>query len=485
MTTANKEIDMLYLKIENPVKNSISSEFWTIWGSSTKREMKNEDKRIIGQFGSGGNHAIALCLRQNINPIIYNENQKLEFFTQPIHLNSLTGTDTQHQVGVAHSGKDSSGKAIKKREILNHTLSFGSMDWTDIAFSMREFISNAIDACYVQDLSHSDVVIEVVQENQVRAKSGTIRIFIPLTDAVQKFYNNINSWFLHFSNPELLENSVFPRRYKNISTENGSMIYRRGVLICESNGKEEALFDYNVDDINMNESRSVDTWTAMSKAASYITEHANERCLMKLISSFSVNKKYWEHTFPNYYFSSYQTEERKKTWTNTWVKFYGENTVVAGELTARFCQDKGYKTVLAPDCYLEFIRSMGIKTDTDVLTTDEMNGKKITDPSEDFVTATNLVWDRLASLGLTNDRQPPIVKGFDVNQTDNTILFGFWDKDTVAYNNMMDKGLNEMLLHTVIEELTHHITKANDGSRDFQNYLIKVIAKTVFKDFGK
>jgi hypothetical protein len=42
-----------------------------------------------------------------------------------------------------------------------------------------------------------------------------------------------------------------------------------------------------------------------------------------------------------------------------------------------------------------------------------------------------------------------------------------------------------MLLHTVIEELTHHITKANDGSRDFQNYLIKVIAKTVFKDFGK
>jgi hypothetical protein len=128
---------------------------------------------------------------------------------------------------------------------------------------------------------------------------------------------------------------------------------------------------------------------------------------------------------------------------------------------------------------------MGIKTDTDVLTTDEMNGKKITDPSEDFVTATSLVWDKLASLGLTNDRQAPNVKGFDVNQTDNTILFGFWDKDTVAYNNMMDKGLNEMLLHTVIEELTHHITKANDGSRDFQNYLIKVIAKTVFKDFGK
>ena len=63
---------MLYLKIENPVNNPISSEFWTIWGSSTKREVKDEDKRIIGQFGSGGNHAVALCLRQGINPVIFN-----------------------------------------------------------------------------------------------------------------------------------------------------------------------------------------------------------------------------------------------------------------------------------------------------------------------------------------------------------------------------------------------------------------------------
>ena len=79
----------------------------------------------------------------------------------------------------------------------------------------------------------------------------------------------------------------------------------------------------------------------------------------------------------------------------------------------------------------------------------------------------------------------PSIKGFNAVQSNNTVLFGFWEKDTVAYNNMMDKGLNEMLLHTVIEELTHHITKANDGSRDFQNYLIKVIAQTLFSDFGK
>ena len=477
---------MLYLKIENPVNNTISSEFWTIWGSSTKREVKDEDKRIIGQFGSGGNHAVALCLRQGINPVIFNENQKLEFFTQPIQLNSLTGTNTQHQVGVNFSGKDNKGKVIKKREILNHTLSFGSMDWTDISFSLREFISNAIDACYIQGLDHSGVTIEIVQENQIRAKSGTVRVFLPLTPAVQGFFNQIGSWFLHFSNPELLEKNVFPRRFKNLSNnKNGSMIYRRGVLVCETSAEEEGLFDYNVDDINMNESRSVDTWVAASKVGDCIAYHASKSEIIKLISSFQSDKKYWEHTISSYCYSKYQTDERKSVWVNSWNSYYGENAVVANEMTARMCNDKGYKTVKVPNNLLDFMKSTGIKNDTDVLTNTEMEGKKITDPSVDFVEATKFVWDKLKSLNLVNERELPEIKGFDINQTDNTIVFGFWQKDIVHYNNMMKNGRNEMLLHTVIEELTHHITKADDGSRDFQNYLIKVIAQTLFSDFCK
>ena len=474
---------MLYIKIENPVHTPISSEFWTIWGTSTKREVKNEDKRIIGQFGSGGNHSIALCLRQGMNPIIFNENQKLEFFTQPIELESITGKETQMQVGVSYSGKDNKGKSIKRREILNHTLSFGSIDWTDACFAMREFISNAIDACYLQGLDHKSVNIEIVAEHQIRAKAGTIRVFLPLTKAVQDFYNNIGSWFLHFSSPELLNASVFPRRNKNIQLGKGSMIYRRGVLVCEVNSKEEAIFDYNVDDINMNESRSVDTWNAMHKAASCVSSYADAKSISKLITSFRGKEKYWEHTFPSYYFDRID-DDRKNLWKNIWKNTNGEYAVVASSITSVMCKDKGYDPFVIPENYLDFIQKVGITCDVDVLSSNEMSGKHVTEPSDDFVKATNIVWNRLQSLGLTNDRPMPTIKGFDLNQTNNTIVFGFWDKDTVAYNNMMDKGLNEMLLHTVIEELTHHITKANDGSRDFQNYLIKVIAQTLFKDFG-
>jgi hypothetical protein len=154
-------------------------------------------------------------------------------------------------------------------------------------------------------------------------------------------------------------------------------------------------------------------------------------------------------------------------------------------MTARMCNDKGYKTVKVPNNLLDFMKSTGIKNDTDVLTNTEMEGKKITDPSVDFVEATKFVWDKLKNLNLVNERELPEIKGFDINQTDNTIVFGFWQKDIVHYNNMMKNGRNEMLLHTVIEELTHHITKADDGSRDFQNYLIKVIAQTLFSDFCK
>lgn len=481
-----KENVMLYIKIENPVCNPISSQFWTIWGSTTKREVKNEDQRIIGQFGSGGNHSIALCLRHGINPIIYNENEKLEFFTQPIELESITGTQIQHQVGVQHSGKDNKGKSIKKREILNHTLSFGAIDWNDVSFAMREFISNAIDACYLQNLDHKSVNIEIVSDSQIRAKAGTVRVFLPLTPETQNFYNNIGSWFLHFSQSELLGTNIFPRRNKNILEGNKcAMIYRRGVLVCEVKSDVESIFDYNVDDIRMNESRSVDSWTAISEASYNVRINANEKSIAQIIRSFVGSTKYWEHDFPSYSMSTYIPEDKKTSWQNVWKSLLGENAVVANAITAPMCLNKGYKPVSIPESFVNFIKNVGIFTDTDILTTNEIDGKVVTEPSPDFMEGTKFVWDRLESLGLTNNRPMPTIKGFDMNQTDNTITFGYWEKDTVAYNNMMDKGLNEMLLHTIIEELTHHVTKANDGSRDFQNYLIKVIAQTLFKDFGK
>ena len=474
---------MMYIKIENPINTPISSAFWTIWGASTKRDIKDDDKRIIGQFGSGGNHSIALCLRQGVSPIIYNENQKLEFFTQPICLESINGTQTQHQVGVNISGKDSKGMVIRKREILNHTLSFGSIDWNDEAFAMREFISNAIDACYLQGLDHTSVVIEIVEENKVRAKDGKIRVFLPLTTSIQNFYNNIGSWFLHFSNPELLSATIFPRRNMNINHMNGSMIYRRGVLVCEVNSRDEGIFDYNVDDIKMNESRSVDSWTAVDKAAATISASNDAGVLCKLISSFNNDKKFWEKTFPNYYFN-YPSQTTRDTVKNAWQAINGDKAVICTAVTAKMCKERGYNPVVLPDNYNDLFRKSGIMFDEDVLSPIELKGKQITDPSEDFVKATKFVWDRLASYDLVKDRPFPEIKGFSNEQTNNTVLFGFWEKDTIAFNNMMDKGMNAMLLHTVIEELVHHITKAYDGSRDFQNFLITIIAKTLFKDFG-
>ncbi len=478
---------MLYIKIENPVNTPISSEFWTIWGTTTKREVKNNDPRIIGQFGSGGNHAVALCLRHGINPIIFNENQKLEFYTQPIELESITGTEIQHQVVVQHSGKDNKGKSVRKKEVLNHTLSFGAIDWNDISFAMREFVSNAIDACYLQGLSHSDVSVEIVSDSQIRAKAGTVRVFLPLTTEIQNFYSNIGSWFIHFSNPELLSSKVFPRRNRNLVEKNKcAMIYRRGVLVCEVKHEYESLFDYNVDDIRMNESRSVDSWTASSEAAYTISLRSDEKVIAKVIGSFTTSSPFWEHTLPSSSLALFSIPENKKdVWKQIWKTMLGENSVVANSITSIMCKNKGYDPVIIPENFVKLVQSIGIQTDTDVLSTNEMDGKVVTDPTPDFVNGTQFVWDRLQELGLTQNRPMPNIKGFDMNQTDNTIVFGYWEKDTVAYNNMMGKGLNEMLLHTIIEELTHHITKANDGSRDFQNYLIKVIAQTLFKDFGK
>jgi hypothetical protein len=130
-----------------------------------------------------------------------------------------------------------------------------------VALALREFVSNAIDRSIREHGDWRSVRIEIVDETRVRAKRGHTRVFLPLTPEVLDFYNALGKWFLHFSEPESLDKAILLKANRNLGDRKAAVIYRRGVRVREFESLEtESLFDYNLNDLTIDEARKASDW---------------------------------------------------------------------------------------------------------------------------------------------------------------------------------------------------------------------------------
>ena len=110
------------------------------------------------------------------------------------------------RVVVKYGGTDQiTGANRSSTEDLGFVLDYGKQDWQEVNFALREFVSNAIDRSIREKGDWSGVKIEIVDESQVRAKRDHTRVFVPMNADVLDFFNNLGKWFLHFSEPRVLE----------------------------------------------------------------------------------------------------------------------------------------------------------------------------------------------------------------------------------------------------------------------------------------
>ena len=153
------------------------------------------------------------------------------------------------------------GASRSSTEDLGFVLDYGKQDWQEVALALREFVSNAIDRSIREKGDWSGVKIEIVDESQVRAKRDITRVFVPMNAEVLEFYNNLGKWFLHFSEPESLSKAILPKKNRNLGDRKAAVIYRRGVRVREFESSDtESLFDYNLNDLTIDESRKASDW---------------------------------------------------------------------------------------------------------------------------------------------------------------------------------------------------------------------------------
>lgn len=512
-----------YLMIQNP--GVAMEEAFYLQGASTKRG--GDNAAVIGKFGTGNKHGVAVLLRAELPPTVFAGKLRMEFGTQPVQANDGLRDHTFNPIVVKFGGTGRNGVSRSGVKETTMTIEHGSDDWLSVDLALREFVSNSIDraveqaevefiAIYLKGKSaefgvqcqirgtneskevyeavvnyrktakdYANVVVEIVNENQVRAKAGVTRVFVPLNDDVQTFYDNLGKWFLHFSEPHLLTATILPKGNRNFDGRQSAVIYRRGVRVREFMASDTpSLYDYNLENLKLDESRKVDDWYVQYEAAKAFSA-ADSVTIARLWQSFLDSGKYWEHTFQSYGLESGVSDEaQKKVWTEAFELVAGELAVIStpegGELAAR----KGFKVVHAPEAFVQAAEKRGVPTPAKVLSEDQRAGREVMDSTPDAEAAVDFAWELVTRYKVANGRNRPVVKTFRKIMDGGSQTLGYYKDGVVHINQDIAAGgsltlgwhgLTQQLLVTALEEVAHHVTGATDNSRDFQDYFLNLI----------
>ncbi len=470
-----------FLKIENV--GVCPPEGFTVLGVSLADT--SDQQGVIGQFGSGNKHGVAVCLRNNLAPVVFCGTLKLEFFTKPQTVADSKASKDFARVCVRYGGTDpTTGASRSSSEDLGFVLDYGKQDWSDVALALREFVSNAIDRSIREHGDWRSVKIEIVDESRVRAKRDHTRVFVPLTPEVLAFYNDLGKWFLHFSEPEALTKAILPKANRNLGDRKAAVIYRRGVRVREFESSDtESLFDYNLNDLTIDEARKASDWDVRHNCGRALAGADREVLAMLFDHLLNSEQPAWEWSFDVYSLQQWdgaEQEERKRlNWQEAFAQVAGETAVLTGEGTADQLERKGYRPVKAPEGLVNAAARYGVRTPAKVLSQDELSGRHVTEPSDSAQAAVEFVWGVVHRHGLDNGKEKPPVRCFTSILDAEVMLNGYY-RDGVVYINtdLAPWGVTEVphlsnhLLQVALEEVAHYVTEATDNSRDFQQYLL-------------
>jgi hypothetical protein len=481
----------MYLMIQNP--GIAPSEGYTVLGVSTTRDAGVDG--TVGQFGSGSKHAVNVLLRNRIPPKVYCGPLCLEFYTRTATVDDGLVSKNYGKVYCQFSGRDAiTGNTNNQNKDLGFAVEYGTYDWTNVAMALREFVSNAIDRTirekrdFVTAIKDGLLAVEVVSDNQVRAKSGFTRVFVPLTPAVQQFLDELPRRFLHFSEPENLKKKILPKRDRNLNGGRSAMIYKKGVLVREV--AEEgfpSIYDYNFgDELELDESRCVNDYAVKSAAARALGYCCDADILGLVLQRLTHDPiLYWEAGFSKYYLSPnniYNPDIQAKAkiaWKEAWDK-YGGGAVLChdSDFEKEALLKKGYRPapIKAHEWFSAVESIPEINSVFKILSKDELEGKQIVPATQDVLEVVDEIWSRIDSVGMTNGKQKPESLCFISIMDTGQVIGGYYcpGGNKIYINMTHANGKSRALKAIVLEEISHFLTGASDLSRDFQDYLINL-----------
>lgn len=435
---------MSYILIQND--GEVESGAFELIGASTKRDSPEK----IGFFGSGLKYSIAFMLRHNIDFKIYSGEKEIKFSVK----------------------KQSFREKEFERICINdqptsYTTSMGPT-WTEDWFILREIYCNALDETNCQLVKSTDNINPV---------SGKTRVYIELTDALNKVIVN---WDNYFSNDrEVLFNQKCYTSYvhgtvriQNIKVfqKTDGVIFRKGI---RSHEQDNLLFDYELEHADINEDRRLKHHNALGYIyCDLAVQFVSHAYVLSVLRTGTDTKPCHEYTSLIYTQSGIGASDK-------WVKFSEDFTLVVKEISGKYSEkiQKSEKEVLLLPS--EFARKLKQSNQSiKILGMGKIVNSVSFSESEVSSKMTFLLKEVIDSL-----RQMKYTFHYDIT------IVSFSDMDILGQadteskhiylsDRLFDMGRREIAL-TIIEECEHIVSKKGDETRGFQTHLISSWLKTM------
>lgn len=271
-------------------------------GLSTKRN----DPGTIGQFGSGIKYAPIAALRMGLEWV----------FTG----NDKNGSYTLSYVVIEESGINSIYYQYSKSDLKpsSFTLEAGILSWEDEFQIYREAISNAKDGG-----NWSRSVVDEIQ----KPVDNEFSVYITASPKMMDIYNNHETYFCDNHDVIFKYNHVSILK-KNMADINPLRIYCKTVLVEETKDVTNNLFNYQINDVVLNEDRQIKQQLSMQySVSSALVKIDNDEVIDKIFESIFIKKqKPWE--FFGIYESAYAYSSPSSNWAIAFYKRFTDNAVL-------------------------------------------------------------------------------------------------------------------------------------------------------------
>jgi hypothetical protein len=415
---------MKYLKISNSTE--IEANAFMLVGACTKRD----DNTKIGYFGSGLKYAMAVLLREGTKINIYSGVNKIELNTT---VETLRG---QNFDVITIDGKKT-----------NLTTDMG-IKWK-LWQAVREIYCNALD----EDGFNSEIV------EQIKPVENETAFYLTITGNEQLEAIMAN-WDRYFANNRIIHAAcshgkvMFPK-------ESTVSVYRKGVRCYEQ--KRPSLFDYDLDNIEITESRLIEyEFLLFADLGKIWRECATGTMIKKLLALTKDGniENYIEYDIDWSYGNSFNP---------AWLEILKDVIVIPYEYAGHYRDvlSKQDAVILPHKLLRKLIDYFGAEINCPATSFDRYGKYCVTEPSnrDAFLLKESLKF--FEEVGLSIDH-PIEIAIFQDKRILGTVSK---DKKIVLSTKVMELG-KKKIVSTIMEECFHLESAMSDETREFQNYLI-------------
>lgn len=449
---------MIFIKITN-YETSVNRLHLEKLGLSTKRD----DVETIGQFGSGIKYAPIAALRKGLRWV-------------------FAGSDAKGNYLMEYIIKDDEGipSIFYKYEDYEKASSFtpdaGVLSWEDPYQIVREVIANAIDQAHTTDTAWD---LSIVNEDEITSVDGEFSVYISVDESLLEIIDNFDMYFTVNRTPIYTKPGNYTgfKVYKKIGNDEYLRVYSKGILVfCSKDvdnliGSRLSMFDYEFNDIQLNEERRIRSEYDMHwRISSALFGLNDENIISQIIKKILSSEKYYEFETMSHNLYCRSSAVPSPEWFNVSKEIFDKNVVLTAKeatINAKLSvKSRGYDPIiLENEGKIGFLTTIGVKTTKDILgeqfqyeyTKDISDRKKLMKAVEiitDVFPETSLAYpDKLGILtqnvedisGMTLNMGKPIEHRFILIQLND-------EKDTV-YDILM----------TLFHEFDHFKTGCVDG----------------------